>query len=144
MAPISADPVAINALLAEDANLNAPSPTETNASADAMAPVEAGQTGEGPKEGHSRRRGRGRGRSRERRPEEATRTLAPDAAAPERSERPGRPEPRHEPRHEPRSDAAKGKRRDGDDSEAREPKFKGMGDHVPAFLLRSVERKQDA
>ena len=69
-----------------------------------------------------------------------TRTLAPDAAAPERSDRPGR----SEPRHEPRSDAAKGKRRDGDDSEAREPKFKGMGDHVPAFLLRSVERKQDA
>ncbi|MFN3673698.1 MAG: hypothetical protein ACK4VM_17465, partial [Bosea sp. (in: a-proteobacteria)] len=43
-----------------------------------------------------------------------------------------RPETREEPRQEPRQEP---RRRDDDDG----PKVKGLGDHVPAFLMRPVK-----
>ncbi len=149
---IAAEPVAMNALAAEEAAEDAAAivaaeiETETT-QADVVA-GDPGQPGEAPRETRGRRRGRGRGRGRDRKPDEAPRAAASEQAKPERSDRPERSEPRHEPRNDARTDARtdapRGKRRDADDSDAREPKFKGMGDHVPAFLLRSVERKQDA
>jgi superfamily II DNA/RNA helicase len=128
--PAEIEPVALNALAAEEA-AEAPSP----ASVEAVQP-ETEATGERqPREGR-RRRGRGRG-GRDRKPDEAPRPAsAEQQPRQERAERAERSETRNEP--------SRSKRRDADDSDAREPRFKGMGDHVPAFLLRSVGRKQDA
>jgi superfamily II DNA/RNA helicase len=139
--PVASEPAALNALAAEEAAAEAP---VIEIQADAQQP-ETEQAGDRPpREGRGRRRGRGRGR--DRKPDDAPKAASAEPAArQERPERTERNEPRREPRNDqPRHDQPRGKRRDADDTDAREPKFKGMGDHVPAFLLRSVDRKQDA
>ncbi len=90
---------------------------------------EAQTTAEAPASEDSKHEGsrrRGRGRDRKRGQSGSTKSEPQTAQSPEPAE------------------PAKARRRDSDDSEGREPKFKGMGDHIPAFLLRSIDRKQDA
>jgi superfamily II DNA/RNA helicase len=150
--PVTPEPVALEALAAEEAAAMAPAEVRNDATPEEGAAV-AGD--DHPREGRGRRRGRGRGRGRDRRTDETPRATADDAPAQERTERPergerpekraergeGRNAARNESRGESRSEPSRSKRRDADESE---PRFKGMGDHVPAFLLRSVGRKQDA
>jgi superfamily II DNA/RNA helicase len=155
--PVTPAPVALEALAAEEAAAMAPAEVRNEAAMEAAPDEGAAGAEDHPREGRGRRRGRGRGRGRDRRTDEAPRAAAEDAPAQERTERPERPErgerpekraeregrnaARNESRGESRSEPSRSKRRDADESE---PRFKGMGDHVPAFLLRSVGRKQDA
>ncbi len=62
-----------------------------------------------------------------------------------RSEGSGRNEPRNEPRSEGRNDGRNrhGERQPGE-GQGGDENFKGMGDHVPAFLLRTLGKREDA
>jgi superfamily II DNA/RNA helicase len=121
---------------------NAALPAAVEAEADVViAAASAPETAEAPAneprpegEGRSRRRSRGRGRDRDRpRETEEGPKAAAEAPAPrkERSERRDRPERERE-------------RKPDTSGDGRDEKFKGMGDHVPAFLLRSVKPREEA
>ena len=58
-----------------------------------------------------------------------------------RSEAGGRNEPRSESRNEGRN--RHGERQPGE-GQGGDENFKGMGDHVPAFLLRTLGKREDA
>jgi superfamily II DNA/RNA helicase len=106
----------------------------------------------GERERGPRRRG---GRSAPREVEPTADNVVPLAAAELRPEPPHdapRHEPRHEPRGEPRHESRgeprreRGRRRHHDDEVPAAPaeSVVGLGDHVPAFLLRTVKLPQSA
>jgi hypothetical protein len=71
---------------------------------------------------------------------------ADEPAAPVAESRPRREEPRRRGRDRDRN--REGRNRRGEktpgDPQGGDEKFKGMGDHVPAFLLRSLGSREDA
>ncbi|NIJ42649.1 superfamily II DNA/RNA helicase [Parvibaculum indicum] len=99
--------------------------TDSKAEAEASAP----ETGEEETEPKSRRRG---GRSRKKKTDEAQ--PAAEASAPEEAEA-EKPEPAAEEKPR-RTRGGRNRRRDRDDDD---DKIVGMGDHVPAFMLREVK-----
>ena len=102
--------------------------TDSKAEAEASAP----ETGEEEAEPKSRRRGSRGGRSRKKKTDEAQ--PAAEASAPEEAEA-EKPEPVAEEKPR-RTRGGRNRRRDRDDDD---DKIVGMGDHVPAFMLREVK-----
>ncbi|MCE9648702.1 MAG: DEAD/DEAH box helicase [Parvibaculum sp.] len=126
---------------------------ETAAPAEDTVSTEETQTQEAPTEGRRPRErrprgGRGRSKSTEAKsdavaPEDAPQPVIADPVAELVAEVIEHPAPRHEPRrHEQprrerneRHDRSRGRGRDDDDG----PSVVGLGDHVPAFMLRAVK-----
>jgi superfamily II DNA/RNA helicase len=103
-----------------------------------------------------RDRDRGETRAEDRRPEPALTPMPehePDVEAEPVAEAPARPEPKPHREREDRDrhrNRDKGRRRGRErdrepgDPQGGDDRFKGMGDHVPAFLLRSLGSREDA
>jgi superfamily II DNA/RNA helicase len=85
------------------------------------------------------RTGRERNRNRNRRRDET-----PKAAMDAEEAAPAASREKERDRADRDRDRPRRERRDKDEASANEPKFKGMGDHVPAFLLRPIGSRENA
>lgn len=119
-----------------EASADAPADASSEAETDAAMEDADGEAARAPRRGR-RRGGRGRGRNRRTRDTDATETddAPADASAKADSDTESQPDT------EPQTPRSRGRRRNGNgggNGGGRQERIIGMGDHVPAFILRPI------